>query len=170
MMSEDYEDRNPKLVEFEMYLSTDVGFRNFLDFALNEMSEENLLCWKLTKQYKSSCLNGDGNHRDIAIRIYEQFLRPDAPLLVNISHNISRQYQDICRQVIGSGDEGKDQEDESGILDELTFEDLGRVVMGNMFNDAYVRFAATNEFKNTKNTAVNMAAVSNIVEASVVID
>ena len=81
--------RITKKQEFLNLISQPKGIESFMQFAQDEFSEENVLCWRLIQEYKE--LHEDGEQKEathVAVRLYDSFIVEEAPLQVNIPYHV----------------------------------------------------------------------------------
>jgi len=71
----------------ETILSYEVGFQSFLSYLETEFSTENLLFWNSIEQLKMLNSRRYSTFEQI-LRIFNCYIRDDAPLLINVSHNL----------------------------------------------------------------------------------
>jgi len=97
-------DRN-RLLEL---LRTPEGYLSFLRFLEKEFSTENLVFYSAVETYHQECKNGSFSI-DLVSRLYDEYIRPGAPMQINVSHEILRDIESKLnqyQQAVASGGPG----------------------------------------------------------------
>lgn len=112
---------------FAALMSNEAGMEIFEDFLMSEFSQENIQFWRACERYRRL---PDSQLASEAEAIFQDYLAPGAPKMVNLDHGTSTQITAKMRSP-----------------DREIFENASRSVFRLMGSDSYKRFIKTDAFQ-----------------------